>query len=108
MLHMFGGQEFRFSQQQQHKQQQRKKKQIQDDDDDDDDDNTVITEITQKSSLEDKDFECNLIDDKGDTYGNNIVLIPTQVIFKMSDEELSWKWKSKHKRNDRKKSTVGK
>ena len=72
--------------------QKRKKKQIQNDNDD-----TVITKITQESSLDNKELECTQIDDKDDKYDNNIVLIPTQVIFRMSDRKLNLKWKSKRK-----------
>ena len=55
-------------QQQQQQQKQRKKKQIQKDDDDD----TVLTEITQESRLNDKEFEfeCTLIDDGDDEHDN--------------------------------------
>ena len=60
------------------KQKQRKKKQIQDDDDDD----TVMTELTQESSVDNREFGCHLIDgeenNKNDT---NIVTTTTQVLF---------------------------
>ena len=62
--------------------QQRKEKYIQDDDND----NIVISEIMQESSLDDKELECNLIDDKDDTYDNNIQIIPTEVLFRMNDK----------------------
>ena len=84
-------------QQQKRKQKQQKKKQLQDDDDD-----TVITEITQESSLNDKDFECTLIDEEDDTNDNNIVIIPTQVLFKMNDTTSKWKWKNKRKQQRQK------
>ena len=77
-------------------QKQRKKKQIRDDDDDDD---TVITKFTQEYSVDDGEFGCNLIDDEDDKYDNDIhiVIIPTQVLFRMS-EKLNLKEKSKRKR----------
>ena len=61
---------------------QRRKKQIRDNDDDDDDD-TIITKLTQESSLECKELGCNLIDKEDDKYDSNIVIIPTQVLFRM-------------------------
>ena len=76
----------------QQKQKQRKKKQIQDDDDGD----TVITEITQESSLECEEIECNLIDDEDDQNEHNIVIIPTQVLYKMK-HNLNWKSKQNKK-----------
>merc|ERR1712238_448962 len=79
-------------QQQKRKQKQQKKKQLQDDDDDD----TVTTEITQESSLECEEIECNLIDDEDDTNDHNIVIIPTQVLYKMK-QNLNWKSKWKQK-----------
>ena len=77
-------------QQQQQKQKQRKKKQIRDDDNDDD---TIMTEPTQESSECEK-LECNLIDEEDDKYDINIVIIPTQVLFRMKQ---NLKWKSKRK-----------
>merc|ERR1712238_335458 len=78
-------------QQQKRKQKQQKKKQLQDDDDD-----TVTTEITQESSLECEEIECNLIDDEDDQNEHNIVIIPTQVLYKMK-QNLNWKSKWKQK-----------
>ena len=75
--------------QQQHK--QRKKKQIEDADDD-----TVITKITQESSLGDKELECNLIDDEDNKYDNNVVIIQTQVILRIK-RNLKWRCKRKQK-----------
>ena len=60
-----------------------------------DDNNTIIVKVTQESLFESKAFECTLIDDDNDKYDNNIVLIPTQVIFRMCDRKLNLKWKSK-------------
>ena len=80
------------------KQKQQKKKQLQDDDDDD----TVITEITQDSSLDDQELECNLIDEEEDKYDNNIVIIPTQVLIKMNYTTSNWKWKNKRKQQRKK------
>ena len=76
----------------QQKQKQQKKEKIHYNGDD-----TVITKITQEYSLEDEELECNLIDDKDDKYDNNIVMIPTQVLFRMHDETLNLKWKCKCK-----------
>ena len=45
-----------------------------------------MTEITQESLLGSQQFECNIIDDKEDKYDNNIVLIPIQVIIRMSNK----------------------
>ena len=79
------------------KHQQQKKKKIQnDDDDDDDDDDTIITKLTQESILECEEIECNLIDNENDKYDNNIVIIPTQVLFSMN-HNLNWKRKRKQK-----------
>jgi len=76
---------------QQHKQKQRKKKQIQEDNDE-----TVVTKTTQEPSLESEELECNLIVDEDDTYDNTIVIIPTQVIFRMKRNlKLRYKWKQK-------------
>merc|ERR1712238_33189 len=80
--------------QEQQKQKQRKKKQIRDDDDDDDD--TIMTKLTQESSLECKEIECNLIDEEDDKYDSNIVIIPTQELFRMQ-QNLNWKSKRKPK-----------
>jgi len=80
---------------------QQKKKQIQDDNDDDD---TIMTKLTQESSLECKELECNLIDEEDDKYDSNIVIIPTQVLFRMK-QNLNWKSKRKQKW---KKSTIEK
>ena len=55
-----------------------------------------MTKLTQESSLEYKEIECNLIDDGDDKYDNNIVIIPTQVLFKMK-QNLNWKSKRKPK-----------
>merc|ERR1712161_83542 len=79
--------------QQKQKQKQRKKKQIQDDDDDDDD--TIMTELTQGSSVDNGEFGCHLIDGEEDNKNDpNIVTTTTQVIFKMK-QTLNWKpkWK---------------
>ena len=48
----------------------------------------------------DGEFGCNLINDEDDKYdnGNDIVIIPTQVLFRMSEEKLNLKGKSKRKR----------
>ena len=73
----------------------RKKKQKQVDDDD-----TVMTKTTQEYSLASEAseaIECNLINDEDGTYDNNIVIIPNQVLFKMNDDTLNLKWKSKRK-----------
>ena len=62
-----------------------------------------MTELTQESSLECEEIECNLIDDDDDEYDNNIVCILNQVIIRMrnndgmDDKKLSWKWKQKRK-----------
>ena len=50
--------------------------------------------------MDNKELGCHLIDDEDDEYdnGNDIVIIQTQVLFRMSDEELNLKWKSKRKR----------
>ena len=65
----------------------------------DNDDDTVITEFTQEYSVDDGEFGCNLIDDEDDKYDNDIhiVIIPTQVLFRMT-ENLNLKGKSKRKR----------
>ena len=76
--------------QQQQKQKQRKKKQVRDDDDDD----TIMTKPTQESSLECEELECNLIDEEDDKYDSNLVIIPTQVLFRMRQNS---NWKSKRK-----------
>jgi len=86
-------------QEQQLKQKQWKKKQIQDDDDD-----TVITKITQESLLGDGEFGFNLIDDEDDKYdnGSDIVIIPTQVLFRMSEKnELEMEEQAKEKMSER-------
>ena len=81
-------------QQQQQKQKQRKKKQIQDDDDDDD---TIMTELTQGSSVDNGEFGCHLIDGEEDNKNDpNIVTTTTQVLFKMK-QNLNWKPKRKKK-----------
>ena len=54
-----------------------------------------MTELTQESSLECEELECNLIDEEDDKYDSNIVIIPTQVLFRMKPNV---KWKSKRKR----------
>ena len=64
--------------------------------DDDDDDDTIMTKITQESSLECKEIECNLIDDENGKYNNHIIIIPTQVLFRMK-HDLNWKSKRKQK-----------
>ena len=69
---------------------------------DDDDDDTIITKITQESSLNDKGFECILINEEDDKYDNNIVIIPTQVLFRMNDTTSKWKWKNKRKQQRQK------
>merc|ERR1712238_390396 len=78
--------------QQKQKQKQRKKKQIQDDHGDDD---TIMTELTQGSSVDNGEFGCHLIDEEDDKYDSNIVIIPTQVLFRMKPNV---KWKSNRKR----------
>merc|ERR1712238_162957 len=75
-------------QQQKQKRKQRKKKQIQDDDDDD---NTILTELTQESSVSNGEFGCHLIDDEDDKYDTNIVTTTTPVLFRMKN--LNWKSK---------------
>ena len=62
-----------------------------------DDDDTVMTKTTQEYSLASEEIECNLINDEDDTYDNNIVIIPTQVVFRMNDETTNLKWKNKRK-----------
>jgi len=57
----------------------------------------IMTELTQESSLDNAELECNAIDDEDDKYDNNIVIIPTQVLFKMK-RNLKWKSKRKQKR----------
>ena len=61
-----------------------------------------MTEITQESSLNDEDFECALIDKEEDKYDNNIVIIPTQVLFRMNDTTSKLKWKNKKKQQRQK------
>ena len=80
-------------QEQQQQQKQRKKEQIQDDNDDG---VTIMTKLTQESSLECKESEYNRIDNEDDKYDNNIVIIPTQVLFSMK-QNLNWKCKQKQK-----------
>ena len=53
-----------------------------------------MTELTQEFSLDDKELECNLIDDENDKQDNNIVIIPTQGLFRMKQY---WNWKCKQK-----------
>ena len=53
-----------------------------------------MTKVTQESLLEYKEIECNLIDDENDKHDNNIVIISTQVLFRMKHD---LKWKSKRK-----------
>ena len=67
-------------QNQQQKQKQRKKKQIRNDDGDDD---TIMTELTQESSVDNGEFGCHLIDGEDDKYDTNIVIITNQVLFRM-------------------------
>ena len=55
-----------------------------------------MTEPTQESSLECKELECNLIDEEDDKYDSNIVIIPTQILFRMK-QNLNWKSKRKPK-----------
>ena len=52
-----------------------------------------MTEPTQESSLE-CELECNLIDEEDDKYDSNLVIIPTQVLFRMKQNS---NWKSKRK-----------
>ena len=47
--------------------------------------------------MESKKIECNLIDDEDDKCDINVVLIPIQVIFRISDKKLNLKWKRKQK-----------
>ena len=68
----------------------------------DDDDDTVMTEITQESSLASEELECHLVDDVDDTNNNNIVIIPTQVLFRMNATTSNWKWKNKKKQQRQK------
>ena len=51
-------------------------------------------QITQRSSLESKEIQCNLIDDEDDEYDNKIVLISNKVITRMSnnDEKMTKNW----------------
>ena len=51
-----------------------------------------MTKLTQESSFECKDIECNLIDDGDDKCDNNIVIILTQLLFRMKNN-LNWKSK---------------
>ena len=53
-----------------------------------------MTDLTQESLLECEEIECNLIDDEDDKDDNNILIILTQVLFKM---KLNVKWNSKKK-----------
>ena len=78
-----------------HKQQQkqRKKKQIRDDDDDDD---TIMTELTQESSVDNGEFAYHLTDDEDDKYDTNNVTKLTQVLFRMK-QNLNWKSKRNKK-----------
>merc|ERR1712238_615428 len=79
--------------QQQQKQKQKKKKQIQDDDDDD----TIMTELTQGSSVDNGEFGCHLINGEEDNKNDpNIVTTTTQVLFEMK-QNLNWKPKQKKK-----------
>ena len=45
-----------------------------------------MTKFTQECSLGSKEFGFNLIDDKEDKYDNDIILIPIQVIIRMSNK----------------------
>ena len=62
-----------------------------------------MIKLTQESSLECKEIECNLIEDDDDEYYNNIVRKSNQVIVRirindgMNDEKLNWKWKRTRK-----------
>ena len=49
--------------------------------------------------MTDKELECHLIDDEDDKYDNNIVTIPTQILFRM---KMNMKWKSKRKKKRQK------
>ena len=60
-----------------------------------------MTVLTQESSLECKKNECNLVDDEDDKYDNIIVIIPTQVLFRMK-QNLNWKCKRKRKKKRQK------
>ena len=48
--------------------------------------------------MDDKELECHLIDDEDDTHANNIIIIPTQVLFRMKP---NIKLKSKRKRKQK-------
>ena len=48
-----------------------------------------MTKITEESSLEIKEIECNLINDDDHEYDNNIVCILNLVINRMSDNDDS-------------------
>ena len=71
-----------------------------------------MTELTQESPLDYKEIECNLIDDENDKYVNNIVIIPTQVLFKMKQNlickrRLKQKWqKEKYSRKMKMKKKI--
>ena len=62
----------------------------------------VITETTQKYSLAREEIKWNLIDEKDDTYASKIVIIPTQVLFRMKATTSNWKWKNKRKQQRQK------
>jgi len=52
--------------------------------------------------LDNQELECNLIDDNGNKYDGTIVIIPSQVLFRMNDTTLKWKWKNKRKKQRQK------
>ena len=46
-----------------------------------------MPELTQESSLESKEIECNLLDDGDIEYDNNIMFISNHVIKRMSNND---------------------
>ena len=50
-----------------------------------------MTELTQESSVDNREFGCHLIDDEDDKYDTNIVTTTTPVLFRMKN--LNWKSK---------------
>jgi len=52
--------------------------------------------------LNDEDFECNLIDEEDDINNNDIVIILTQVLFRMNATTSNWKQKNKRKQQRQK------
>ena len=64
--------------------------------DDDDDDDTIMTELTQESSMNNGEFGCHLIDGDDNKYDTSIVIITTQVLFSMK-QNLNWRSKRNKK-----------